>query len=142
VSAAPVFGCTCPDCKAPRDAAATSQKPEDVLFGWWVTLACEEAEKVVPKAIEYGATDLVEIGRTLGDAARLDGLTEAQQAELGVYFYLVGKMARWTDAIKTGRQVSDDTLHDIGVYVRMAQRIRAAGSWPGVDLNPTKEDSK
>jgi hypothetical protein len=31
--------------------------------------------------------------------------------------------------------VSDDSLFDIGVYVRMAQRIRHSGGWPGIDLN-------
>ena len=34
--------------------------------------------------------------------------------------------------------VSDDTLGDIGVYVRMAQRVRSHGGWPGVP-NDCKE---
>lgn len=103
---------------------------EQVLRDWWMDLASEEVDRVVPKAVEYGATDLIEIGRTLGATMHRTGLTEAEQAELGVYFYIVGKIARWTDAVKEGREVSDDTLHDIGVYVRMAQRIRAVGGWP------------
>lgn len=117
---------------------------EQRLRKWWVDLAREEVEKVVPKAIEYGATDLVEIGRHLREAGvkmpSFVGERERQAiiAELGVYFYVIGKMARWADAVAHGRLVSDDTLHDIGVYVRMAQRIRAAGSWPGVDNNETE----
>lgn len=122
-----------------EQAKAEPMSGEQMLRKWWIDLAREEVEKVVPKAIEYGATDLVEIGRHLleaGVAVAPGWGTEAVgaiQAELGVYFYIVGKMARWADAVAHGRQVSDDTLHDIGVYVRMAQRIRAAGSWPGVD---------
>ena len=115
------------------EAAPSNPLDDDPLTTWWVDLARFEAAQVVPKAIEYGATDLEEIGRTLGQTIGRD-LPAAEAAELGVFFYLVGKMARWTDAIKTGRRVSDDTLHDIGVYVRMAQRIRHSGSWPGVDL--------
>lgn len=112
---------------------------ESQLTDWWVELARSEASRVVPKAVEYGATDLVEIGRHLAEAGVTPpaGMTPEQtgawMAELGVYFYMVGKMARWSDAISHGRAVSDDTLHDIGVYVRMAQRIRETGSWPGVE---------
>lgn len=107
------------------------ERDRNVLVDWWVGLAAEEARRVVPKAVEYGSTDLREIGRTMRDCLNYRGKhTDATDAELGVYFYLVGKMARWTDAIREGRKVSDDTLHDIGVYVRMAQRIRAVGGWP------------
>lgn len=106
------------------------QSHMETVRDWWLEVARQEAEKVVPKAIEYGSTDLIEIGRTLGQVMHREGLGEAEQAELGVYFYIVGKIARWTDAVREGRAVSDDTLHDIGVYVRMAQRIRFSGGWP------------
>ena len=33
-------------------------------------------------------------------------------------------------AIRRGEFVSDDTLFDIGVYVRMVQRMRETGNWP------------
>lgn len=115
------------------DAQHKTEKAVDtqVLRDWWIDLAATEADRVLPKAIEYGSTDLREIGRTMRDCLNYRGKhTDATDAELGVYFYLVGKIARWTDAIREGRKVSDDTLHDIGVYVRMAQRIRAVGGWP------------
>ena len=54
-----------------------------------------------------------------------------EAAELGVFFYLIGKVARWQSAIERGERPSDDTLFDVGVYVRMAQRIRSHGGWPG-----------
>lgn len=105
------------------------------LEKWWHELADEEIERTVPKALEYGSGDLVDIGRTLAKAKGDDHIGDKEAAELGVYFYLVGKMARWTDAIRNGRRVSDDTIFDIGVYIRMVQRIRSAGGWPGVDLD-------
>lgn len=100
------------------------------LTHWWLGVAADEAERTVGKAVEYGAHDLIEIGRNL---ALTQGrtVTDDEAAELGVYFYACGKLARWTSAIADGRRVSDDTLLDLGIYVRMAQRIRHAGSWPG-----------
>jgi hypothetical protein len=107
---------------------------------WWIIKAASEIDPLISKAIEYGgaerASDLVEIGRTMAASGVITppGLTpeqeEAHYAELGMYFYLVGKMARWTAAISEGRRASDDTLLDIGVYVRMCQRVREAGGWP------------
>jgi hypothetical protein len=112
--------------------------PADLLRRWWLDLAEVEVERTVPKAIEYSSTDLVDIGR---DLARCMGreIDDEEAAELGVYFYLRGKLARWTGAITNGERISDDTLFDIGVYVRMAQRIRLTGEWPGVDFDELPE---
>lgn len=115
------------------------EPPRDQLAQWWREQAEAEIDMVVDKAIEYGARDLVEMGRALGHMAGRDDLTEAQCAELGCVQYLVGKMARVSAAWAEGRRPSDDTMLDIGVYVRMIQRIRSAGSWPGVALQSTDE---
>lgn len=106
------------------------------LERWWGERAEDEIVRTVPKAVEYGSGDLVEIGR---DLANLMGrqVTDQEAAELGIYFYMRGKFARWADAIARGVPVSDDTLFDLGVYVRMAQRVRSHGGWPGV-----KEEAK
>lgn len=100
------------------------------LRDWWLDVASVEVEKVAPKAVEYGSTDLVDIGKDLARLIKWDKISDEEAAELGIYFYMVGKMARWSDAIQRKARVSDDTLHDIGVYVRMAQRVRAVGGWP------------
>lgn len=110
------------------------------LRGWWEQTANDEVAGLLGKMVEYGglsrATDLTEIGRHMVEAGVEIPIGISQEdvegwlQELGVYFYLVGKMARWSAAIKEGRSVSDDTLLDIGIYVRMAQRIRAVGGWP------------
>lgn len=104
---------------------------------WWHKLADREISATVPKALEYGSHDLVLIGREIAHAVmerHPDAFREYNDdtvaAELGVFFYLLGKMARWTSAIREGKRVSDDTLFDIGVYVRMVQRIRETGQWP------------
>jgi hypothetical protein len=115
---------------APVDEPTAETRTVEVLTDWWIDLAREEVRKVAPKAVEYGSTDLVEIGRDLASMMGWRGLSDEYLAEIGIYFYLVGKMARWRDAIHRHERVSDDTLHDIGVYVRMAQRVRVVGGWP------------
>ncbi|QJD50031.1 hypothetical protein SEA_RASOVI_57 [Microbacterium phage Rasovi] len=111
------------------------------LYQWWMQTAHDEITPMLGKMVEYGganrATDLIDIGRVLEEAGvrvdhfRTDQHTQtARQQELGCFFYLQGKFGRWVAAVKEGRPVSDDTLHDIGIYVRMVQRIRAVGGWP------------
>lgn len=109
----------------------------DALRDWWVDIAHKEVEAITDKMSEYGgagrAVDLIDIGRDLLRAmAAPAAYVESEElcAEVGIYFYLRGKIARWTAALVEGRRVSDDTLHDIGVYARMAQRVRETGGWP------------
>lgn len=106
------------------------QHNQSALRQWWADTAALDAEKVVPKAVEYGAGDLEEIGRTLAKVAGLEVQSEAQATELGIYFYVVGKLARWTSAVERGDQVSDDTLLDLTTYLMMARRTRDVGGWP------------
>jgi hypothetical protein len=113
----------------------TKRQAKAELAAWWRQQAETEIEMVVDKAIEYGARDLIEMGRQLAYmAGREADLTEAQMAELGCVQYLVGKMSRATAAWAEGRMPSDDTWLDVGVYCRMIERIRQTGGWPGVVL--------
>lgn len=107
------------------------------LTRWWVGKAQEEASALVPKATEYGgahrASDLTQLGRTIAELMGYTGtgdFTEGQLQELACYFYIQGKLGRWQAALLEGRQVSDDTVHDIKVYTTMVQRIREKGGWP------------
>lgn len=110
---------------------ATILKMEEALTDWWIERSRQEVEAVAPKAVEYSAVDLIEYGRTLALVmGRNEGMTDEEAAEIGMWGYLVGKVARWTGAIKEGRRVSDDTIHDIAVYTKMAQRNRDVGGWP------------
>lgn len=120
---------------------ATEDEAVGALRGWWEQTAHDEVAGLISKMVEYGglsrATDLTEIGRHLTEVGVSEGpllgsgaVQEGWLQELGIYFYLVGKFARWSAAIQEGRPVSDDTLLDIGIYVRMAQRVRAVGGWP------------
>lgn len=111
------------------------------LAAWWLHKASQEASAVVPKAAEYGATDLRDIGRDLADCMGRE-VTDEEATELGIFFYLRGKVARWVDAVKRGDRPSNDTIYDIGVYCRMAQRNRDVGSWPGVVDIKTGEEVK
>lgn len=122
----------CADSCGPKCTTTSTVSDEELeLRRWWMGLAESEIDRTVPKAVEYSSTDLTDIGH---DLARTQGreIDDEEAAELGVFFYLRGKVARWVGAMIAGQRVSDDTLFDIGVYVRMAQRIRATGSWPGI----------
>lgn len=103
------------------------------LLGWWMEHASEEAKRTVPKAIEYGADDLLQIGRQMANTAGRDlgDLSDAEAVELGIAFYAYGKLARIMAAIKEGRTPNVDSWFDLAVYAKMAQRVRAAGGWPG-----------
>ncbi len=103
------------------------------LADWWRNTAESEIEQTVAKAVEYGSTDLIDIGRSIARiAGRNDGdFTDTDAALWGIFFYLEGKLSRWRSALERGDRVSDDTLLDIGVYARMAQRVVETGGWPG-----------
>lgn len=117
--------------EAAGDAPAASL--EQVIGEWWETKAHDEVQPLLAKMTEYGgvgrAEDLVAIGRQM---AALQGreVDDAEATELGIFFYVTGKMGRWQTAVRDAFPVSDDTLLDIGVYVRMAQRAREVGGWP------------
>lgn len=106
------------------------QYNQSALKDWWADTSAADANKVVPKAVEYGAGDLEEIGRTLAKVSKMGDVDEAQATELGIYYYVVGKLARWTSAVERGDQVSDDTLLDLTTYLMMARRTRDVGGWP------------
>ena len=100
------------------------------LQAWWADTTARDAELVVPKAVEYGSTDLAEIGFTMAGILGVKDIGSEEATELGIYFYVVGKMARWTSAIQRGDRVSDDTLLDLTTYTLMARRNRDVGGWP------------
>lgn len=105
----------------------------DELQQWWMDQAHDEIYPLTAKIVEYGgqgrAIDLIEIGRNLGRLQKRE-INDAEATELGIYFYLLGKMGRWTAAVQNGTPVSDDTLHDIAIYTKMVQRTRQVGAWP------------
>lgn len=110
------------------------------LSQWWMTLAEEDLEALLPKAREYSAYDLIMVGRGLGDMISSD-LTaandysngDAAAAEIACWFYILGKVGRAIGAIKEGRLPSLDTADDGRIYFTMIRRIRECGAWPGVD---------
>ncbi len=102
---------------------------EQALIDWWVGQTASEIEQTAPKVAEYGATDLVDIGSQLGRFIGRD-ISDAEAAELGCWFYLIGKMGRATSALERGDWPSDDTIMDAGIYLKMIQRIRHSGGWP------------
>lgn len=119
------------------DAITGVVQPEDpevaqmrhALHDWWMDRASAEAEAVVPKAVEYGPNSMIEVGRAMGRMSNRD-LTDQEAIEVACMFYICGKLGRWVDAVAHGKTPSDDTIHDIGIYIKMAQRNREVGGWP------------
>jgi len=117
-------------------AAATTEgdlpTPEQDLADWWRQRCEGEIDMVVAKAIEYGATDLRDLGRIFLEMCGREAIDDAYATEAGVAFYAQGKLARIVAAIREGRRPSFDSWLDLGVYARMAQRVHDRGGWPGV----------
>lgn len=109
---------------------APSEK-EATMREWWEALNAAEIEKVVPKALEYGAADLKIMGAAMQCLGRMrwDGMTEVEGMELACAFYALGKVARMFGAFERGELPSIDQAHDLGVYCRMIQKIRETGEW-------------
>lgn len=116
--------------------AERAQALADQIVEWWERVSRTDAAAAAAKSTEYGgagaALDLVWLGEQLADMQpSVDGSAGPQEAiELGIFFYLLGKMARWKAAILEGRAVSDDTIKDIHTYAMMARYNREHGSWP------------
>jgi len=107
---------------------------EEALRTLWNLLNLAEQDKVIPKAVEYGAADLDIMGFALGvmlnsDGARDHEWTSAELQEMACWFYELGKVARAFGAMAHGRIPNADTPHDAGVYARIIQVIRERGKW-------------
>jgi hypothetical protein len=103
---------------------AIGKRQQNKLHKWWTDHAASEADGMIAKLDEYGTGDLHEIGERL--AALIDrDVTQQQAYELGVMFYLIGKMQRVITAAELQRDASDDTWHDIAVYAKMVLAARA-----------------
>jgi hypothetical protein len=90
---------------------------------WWINYATEEVDGMLVKMAEYGAGDLYVIGETFAKLAGL-GVTAQEHYEIGVLFYVVGKVQRLLSAVENGNQASDDTWHDLAVYAKMVLATR------------------
>lgn len=109
----------------------------EMLSDWWADESTADMLAAVPKAIEYGSTDLEAMGVQL---VALHPNVEAMNAdersrvglEMAIAFYLLGKATRIFGAYQRGGVPSDDTWHDLTVYSMMARRVRETGGWPGV----------
>lgn len=127
------------------DSGTPDKTSVEVLADWWAKKARHEAAMVCAKAVEYGATDLRDLGyQILEMAGRRNQLPEMDDedgngydadgyaTEVGIAFYAMGKLARIAAAVKEGRRPSYDSWLDLGVYARMAQRVHEHGGWPAV----------
>lgn len=102
-------------------------------------LTSEVTDMVIPKARTYGTTELSQLGATLMNVAGKGTVPERGSMQYAVWFYSIGKMARWTAAVKRGEQPTRDTVLDILVYALMWLKVEETGEW-WVDM-PSQETS-
>jgi len=103
--------------------------PHSDLARWWRENAENALERTVPKLEEYGAHDLTRIGHNMAQLMHWD-CDDQEAAELGIWFYLEGKIARAFEAIARHELPSDDTIFDTKIYATMIERIRDNGELP------------
>lgn len=110
-----------------------NSKTVERIQQWWEQQSAAEAQSIAPKAYEYGQQSLINLGAQLvqyrGDNPK--EYTDDQLMVVAVWSYVNGKIQRWNDATTRGLQVSEDTLHDLACYIKMAQYIRKHGTWVG-----------
>lgn len=124
--------------KAPINGGYTvDQAREDQeLQDWWERLAKSDIVNMLPKARERGGNDLYEVGRALGAIAEWQGSPNSEEearaelVELGIWFYVIGKMARVQAALERGEVPDEDTTKDLRIYMMMIERVRSVGNWP------------
>lgn len=103
-----------------------SEEKIEEITQWWLATSEKEIRLTIPKAIEYGADDLREIGRAL-----IKSDDDSLCAQAGIAFYALGKIHRILSAVDRGEHPSYDSWFDLGVYAKMAQRVQDMGGWPG-----------
>lgn len=101
------------------------------LMTWWQATSQRLGEAATQKAKEYGSQDLAVLGRELRRMAGLPPAEPPVTAETGIFMYLLGKVARWSEANRGDYAVSTDTIEDIITYAMMALRVRECNEWPG-----------
>lgn len=114
-------------------AVLSSNRIDSPLIHWWIHNAFSEAIATAPKAEEYGSAELAEAGHVLSSLLAIpieSPTSDAAAMETQIFQYVLGKIGRWTAAMRRGERVSDDTLFDIGIYVKMVLKIRETGEWP------------
>lgn len=116
-----------------EEADAAEERRKEIvaeeLRQWWLQQAEMEVQRTVPKAIEYGAADLEVMGTAMQHLIPKDRRSRQMGLEMALAFYCLGKCARLFGAFERGEYPSEDTWFDIGVYTRMAERVRQTGSW-------------
>ena len=101
------------------------------LSRWWLNLSEAELPPLIAKVEEYSAYDLEMVGRMMADTIGLGDFSKAYYEEIGIWFYLLGKVSRAMGAIREGRLPSRDTALDTRIYATMILRIKESGGWPG-----------
>lgn len=112
--------------------ATKEKKNSGSIEEWWFEQAQLELDRTIPKAKEYGSGDLAVMAsalRLLHSSKLSVAWGDSFYMEWACAFYALGKVSRVIAAYARGDLPDSDSWFDLGVYCRMAQRIRATGGW-------------
>ena len=56
------------------------------LYTWWMATSYSEIDSMMPKVVEYGATDLMWVGRQMAEATGRPDITDEEAAENGWFW--------------------------------------------------------
>ncbi len=91
---------------------------------WWREVTDDDLCRYLAKRTEYGSFDLSILGDVLQRTMDDEALKIDANEEIGITFYMLGKLARVLSAYKEGRVPSDDTWDDLAIYAMMGRMAR------------------
>lgn len=120
----------------PTPAEVAEDRREEAFREYFHNLIREILDGAVPKAKTYGTHELANLGRTLFETIHADSTRgiynkASDQAAIStaVWFYVIGKTARWSAAVRRGEQPTQDTVVDVLVYCLMWLKVNETGEW-------------
>lgn len=115
----------------------------DINEEMWHEVSNDFLNIYLQKNREYGSGDLKVMGRSMQLVALLPH--EEDGVEAAILFYILGKVARATNALSKQERPSDDTIMDLAIYAMMAaimrvnrNRIQRVPAPPVVQSEPLK----
>lgn len=105
---------------ARKDLAAVAIEQSE-----WEAVSGSMMAIYIRKNREYGDGDLHVMGKAMDELANIHSSNGWKGREAAILFYILGKVARATNAIGKGNAPSSDTILDLAIYSMMLACMRA-----------------